>query len=185
MTSYSQTDPKKLTEKGISLAKEGKYEEAIALYDHALELDDDSCVETMMNKCLALHNLERYHEACMCIADALELDPSYVNKFTEDYLTDEANSYYSYNCNEGLFLDCPDASITWPYMRSIHVRWLYEHGYALYNSGKSKESIKYFDKAIKLDPDNADVWEAKGNALDKLDKSEEAQKCYGKAKQLH
>jgi Flp pilus assembly protein TadD len=47
------------------------------------------------------------------------------------------------------------------------------------------EAVKYFDKAIEIDPDYADAWEYKGNALDILGRSPEAAICYGKASELH
>jgi tetratricopeptide (TPR) repeat protein len=45
-------------------------------------------------------------------------------------------------------------------------------------------SIRVYDQAIKLDPNDADVWYNKGVALEKLGKYEEAEKCFAKFKEL-
>jgi protein O-GlcNAc transferase len=171
-----ETDPKVYTEKGLALAKAGRFEEAIKLYDMAINIYPDY-IHAITNKFLALHNLTRYNEALDCLDDALVVDHKYVDKFSEEYLTDETISYYSYNLEW-----CSDYATATG--RSIHSRWFYENGCSLHISNKNMESIKYFDKATELDPNNSDFWYGKGMALDSVDKAEDAKDCYKKAKEL-
>jgi tetratricopeptide (TPR) repeat protein len=57
-------------------------------------------------------------------------------------------------------------------------------GFILYNLGKYEEAIYYFDKAISIYPEYAEVWNHKGSALQKLGKGEDAKECFNKAKSL-
>jgi tetratricopeptide (TPR) repeat protein len=57
-------------------------------------------------------------------------------------------------------------------------------GLALYNLGKHEEAIKWYDKALEIEPNDDKAWYNKGLALDKLTKYEDARKCFDKAQQL-
>ena len=54
-------------------------------------------------------------------------------------------------------------------------------GLALYELGKYKEAIQCYDKAIDIDPDDADAYYNKGCALDSLEQYKEVIKYYDKA----
>ncbi len=60
--------------RGIQLAAQGKYDEAIKAYDRAIELDPKQA-EAWSNKCLALDYMDRYHEAVVACDRAIEIDP--------------------------------------------------------------------------------------------------------------
>ena len=47
-----------------------------------------------------------------------------------------------------------------------------------------EEAIRYFDKAVQLDPNNALAWISKANALIEYGNDEEARKCLERAKKL-
>jgi tetratricopeptide (TPR) repeat protein len=47
-----------------------------------------------------------------------------------------------------------------------------------------EEAIRYFDKAVQLDPNNALAWISKANALTEYGNDEEARKCLERAKKL-
>ena len=63
-----------LYNKGTSLAKLGKYEEAIVYFDKALEINPDN-VEALNNTGVALAKLGKYKEAIECYDKALKLAP--------------------------------------------------------------------------------------------------------------
>lgn len=63
-------------EKGDDLLDNGKYEEAIAEYDKALEIDPEDDV-SHFSQGFALFNLGRYEEAIAAYDKALEIDPDY------------------------------------------------------------------------------------------------------------
>jgi len=54
-------------------------------------------------------------------------------------------------------------------------------GVALYNQGRYNESLKAYDKAIKISPRNAVIWTNKGAALASLGKYNDALEAYDKA----
>ncbi len=57
-------------------------------------------------------------------------------------------------------------------------------GSALGELDKGEEALKAFEKAIELDPDNAEAWCGKGGALIQLGRYEEASKAVKKANEL-
>ena len=59
---------------GKKLGGEGKYEEAIASYDKAIEIDP-KYTKAWINKGNALRKLGRHEDAIVCYDRAIELDP--------------------------------------------------------------------------------------------------------------
>ncbi len=57
-------------------------------------------------------------------------------------------------------------------------------GVNLHHQDKHEEAMKYFDKAIELQPENAEAWYYKGMTLLKSDKDEESIKYFDKAIEL-
>jgi Flp pilus assembly protein TadD len=51
-------------------------------------------------------------------------------------------------------------------------------------SGEYQNAVECFNRALKLDPENPEIWHTKGNALLKLGEDHEAQECYDKALEL-
>ncbi len=54
----------------------------------------------------------------------------------------------------------------------------------LYSAGLYEIAIRCCDRSLKLNPNNVFVWNTKGNALNKLGRSDDAANCYIKAKEL-
>lgn len=69
----------------------------------------------------------------------------------------------------------------------LNAHALYFKGYRLYTLGKYDEAIKAYDRAIGLDPlgeMSAFSWVTKGDALQKLGRTKEAQEAFAKARKL-
>jgi tetratricopeptide (TPR) repeat protein len=57
-------------------------------------------------------------------------------------------------------------------------------GNSHYNAGEYVAAIKYYDAAIKANPENEYAWYNKADALRMLHRNSEAEKAYGKAREL-
>jgi tetratricopeptide (TPR) repeat protein len=58
-------------------------------------------------------------------------------------------------------------------------------GASLRRLGKEEEAIRYFDKALEIDPRCAMAWAGKGASLDSLDRIQDSLKCYDKALEIN
>jgi serine/threonine protein kinase len=71
--------------------------------------------------------------------------------------------------------------ITPPKKEELEAWEWYNKGFALANLGKYNEAIFCCDKALQINPRNAEAWNNKGFALDDLGKHNEAISCYDEA----
>ena len=60
-----------------------------------------------------------------------------------------------------------------------------QEGATLLALGRYEEAIVYFDKALEIDPNDADSWGSKGSALQQLHRHEESLMCFDKAIQIN
>ena len=63
-----------LTQKGNSLLKDSKFEDALAFFEQALLLNQNN-PDLWNNKGVALRSLGRYEEAMECFNKSLEIEP--------------------------------------------------------------------------------------------------------------
>jgi Flp pilus assembly protein TadD len=61
---------------------------------------------------------------------------------------------------------------------------LYKKGLSHAKIEDYEEAIRFFDKAVQLDPNNALAWISKGNALIESGNEDEARKCFVKASKI-
>ncbi len=53
------------------------------------------------------------------------------------------------------------------------------------SQGRYEEAIDSYDKALQIDPDDADAWFDKGETLKKMGKLTEAERCFEKSTNLY
>lgn len=160
--------------KGASLDPLGRYEEAIACYDKALEIDP-SLASAWSNKGNSLHNLGRYEQAVACHDKAVEIDPSLANAWSNKGVTlgvlgryEEAIACY----DKALEID-PDLASAWS-----------NKGNSFEHLGRYEEAVACHDNALEIDPRLAGAWTNKGKSLYALSRYEEAVACYDKALEI-
>ncbi len=61
---------------------------------------------------------------------------------------------------------------------------LLKKGKALLVEGKFEEALSYFEQALLLDQNNADIWNQKGVSLRSMGRYDDALECFNKALQL-
>ncbi|MCF8233300.1 MAG: tetratricopeptide repeat protein [Bacteroidales bacterium] len=69
---------------GIDLAVKGEYEEAIEIYDKALEMDS-LYTQAIFNKGIAFHYLGRWNEACELAGKAREMGLEIAGQYISDF----------------------------------------------------------------------------------------------------
>ena len=157
--------------KGVSLISLGRYDEAIRLFDKALELDPRDA-EVWTNKGLSLFKLGRKDEAIRCFDKAIEIDPrvaeAWNNKGT---ILNELGRYDdAIRClDKAILLDSRDAGI-----------WA-NKGRSFFSLGRKDEALRCFDKAIEIDSRFAGAWVNKGKFLNMLGRYDEGIQCLDKA----
>ena len=158
--------------KGISLANTGKYQEAIACYNRALEIKP-RFIEAWDRKGRSLFELGRYKEALVCTDKLLEID------------VNDDNVWF----NRGFTLakmGKPQEAIAC-YDRALEVNprfveaWK-EKGRPLMALDRNEEAIPCLDNAIEISPRDAEAWHMKGLFLRK---PQERLACYDRALEIN
>lgn len=133
--------------KGIDLFNEGKYEEAISIFNTITEKFPDAYV-VYMNIGHCYFQMDNYEEAEKYYLKTLEREPGHVNTLIglgNIYMnrgdTDKAMEYY----NKIEFEKIDDPTV------------LYNVGTIFYNNSKFDEALKYYQKAVDVQEDFLDA----------------------------
>ena len=160
--------------RGVALRNLGRYEEAIASYDRALEIEADNDA-AWFGQGYALVELGRYEEAIASYDRAVEIKPDYHDAWNNRGIAlgdlgryEEAIA--SYDRAVEIKPDYPDA-------------W-YNRGIALGNLGRYEEAIASYDRAVEIKPDDHQAWNGRGVSLRNLGRYEEALASYDRAVEI-
>jgi len=149
---------------GNELLSQGKYEEAISLYDSRLSVDPKD-VDALNGNGLALSQLGRHEEAISWYDNTLAVDPKNVDALTSKGIelgklnrTEDALNWF----DKALQVD-PE-----------YVVALNNKGISLAVLGKYEEALNWFDKALQVDAKDVRALTLKGSVLNDLGKKTEA-----------
>ncbi|HXV39245.1 MAG TPA: tetratricopeptide repeat protein [Nitrosopumilaceae archaeon] len=67
---------------------------------------------------------------------------------------------------------------------SSEIKNFIEKGKSLVEDGNYEEALKFFDKALELDPNDHKIWNQKGIALRSMGRYNEAIECFNKSLEL-
>ena len=191
---------------GKRLHDEGKYEEAVASFDKAIEIKPEFA-DVWNSKGEALRALKKYEEAIASYDKAIETDPknadACVNKgfvlarklhrhndaiasFDKAIEIDPKNAdAWNHKGNAIYYFSrFDDAIVCYDKATEIDPKeayYYYNKGNALQELKKYEEAIASYDKAIEIDSQFADAWQTKAFALRKLERYDDAIVCYDKA----
>ena len=152
----------------------GQFEEALASYEQALELDAGDAT-AWHNQGAALASLGRYEEALVSFEKAVELDAKIPTAWYNQGSAlanlgrlEEALASYE----KALELDT-----------KIPAAW-YSQGAALANLGRLEGALASYEKVVELNAEDAAAWLYRGVVLSSLGRHEEALASYEKALEL-
>ncbi|MDD1719658.1 MAG: tetratricopeptide repeat protein [Methanoregulaceae archaeon] len=163
------------TLRGDELVSEGKYQEAIGMYDKAIALEPRMST-AWCGKGVALEGLGNYTGAIAALDVAISISPAYSKAWYE-----KGNTFYS--------LGWYDDSIA-AYDRALVISP--EYGYLAYYGkanafsaqGRYSSALPLYERALLLEPGYAAAWAKKGDALAGLGDYPGAVSAYDKALSL-
>ena len=161
--------------KGGSLANLGRYAEALACYDRALEINPGDAV-VWSGKGNTLGKFGRPDEALTCCERALEINPRYAHAWFNKGVM------LGYSGRHAEALTC--------FERALEINPHYldawsNKGLALANLGRHDEALTCFGRALEINPRHAKAWSNKADALADLGRQQEALTCYERAVEIN
>ncbi len=159
-----QSDPWRHYQRGATLMARGRYEEALAAFDRAVELETQY-VPVHDSRAWLLIELGRYEEALAAYDRAIKLDA-----YDFEALENRKWVLAELGRHEEL-LDPYD----WAIESDPDSAWAHHRkGAALAELGRYEEALEAYDRTIKLRPGDAWAHSVKGSVLAKLGRYEEA-----------
>ncbi len=159
---------------GAALQVQGKLQEAVAIYDKAIQIKPDY-VEAYSNRGGALKELGFLQEAVESCDKAIQLKPDYAEAYSN-----RGNALQKLGQLETALESYDKAIRLKPELSDTHSN----RGVALRDLGRVEEALESYDKVIQLNPEYAEAYSNQGVALQGLGRLEEAVQSYDKAIQL-
>jgi len=153
---------------GVDLDRIGRYEEALGLYDKAIEINPQYA-QAWYNKGVALDRLGKYEEALDAFDRAIKMNPRYALVRALDLVRIGKDKEA---------LDAYDKAIE---INPQYAQAWYNKGVALDRLGKYEEALDAFIQAVNAEPRYARAWNYMGIMLDRFKKYKEALNAYDKA----
>jgi tetratricopeptide (TPR) repeat protein/CHAT domain-containing protein len=168
---FSSDDAEEWFDRGNSLFKEGRYEEAITSFDKAIEHKPDYHV-AWCGRGVSLFSLGRYEETIINYDKAIEHKPDYHVAWNNRGI-----SLFSLGRYEEAIINYEKAI---EYKPDYHEAW-YSSGISLFSLGRYEKAIASYEKAIEHKPDFHEAWYNRGSSLSDLGRYEKAIASYEKA----
>ncbi len=157
---------------GLDLYEQNRYEDALASYDRAIEVQPEHW-EVWCRRGNVLHDLGRYKDALASLDRSIEIQSNnFIAWFGRGL---ELNSLERYE----------EAIASYDRVIKInpkyHGIWV-NRGVNLFKVGRYKEAIASYDRAIKIDPKDNVAWSGRGSIFcDGLQEYENALECFEQA----
>lgn len=169
-------DAQQAVDAGLALLDQGKRDEALEQFEHALGLQPDHGQAWFVKGCV-MSESGRLRDAASCYLQSLQFAPAYAGLILFNLgncLRDLGESERALECFQSVTEIEPENSDAW-----------INQGVVLDNLGQAEEAIACYDAALRLAPDDVDAWANRGNSLRALREYSEAIDCYEKALTLN
>jgi tetratricopeptide (TPR) repeat protein/predicted transcriptional regulator len=168
----SPNNPIALSYYGLTLADAGRYDEALQMIDRALKSSKTRADKHFVyfDKSNVLIQQSKYQEALRVVEESLKIKENCVSCWVmKARILGELNdAQQALNCAEKAIELEPSSFMGWYARASILDSLLHNQG----------EAMKSLDEALRLDPDNEDVLDAKAHVLLEMGKEEEASEAF-------
>ncbi len=179
--------------KGLLLAGQGKFEEALSCYDEALKLDRDY-LEVLLAKGKLLNTFGKEEDAEECFVKIMEIVP--YNAASWYMQAEVLMEVFEYEealncCNKAIAKDVENFRY-WETKGRIYYNWgdyesqlsdiNEEENVAFYD--KYEDALECFDRSLKYYSEYYDAWYGRGMALFNLERYDEAKICSEKCLEL-
>jgi tetratricopeptide (TPR) repeat protein len=164
-----------LNEIGVGLCSVNRQEDAIPVFDMALNFEHKEAEVLWSNKGRALAELGKSEMALDCYEEALRIEPTYALA-----LVQSADLKHELGDLEGAVARYTEALKKDP---QNHKCW-FERGSALLGLDENESAIQSLDRALAINPSNKKAIYNKGVALFRLGRPEDAAVCLEKAVEL-
>lgn len=144
-------------DKGFSLYKEHKFEEALECYEKVLKLNPDNAL-ALSQKGYCLANLGRHEEALACCEKVIEKNPELTRKDDIIWYTKGHSLFNLRRPQESV--ECFNKALEIKSGTFEKLAW-WDKGQALAELNNHEEGLKCFDNALKIDPDFGEAKESR------------------------
>jgi tetratricopeptide (TPR) repeat protein len=153
---------------------ENRYDEAIAAYDRALQIQPD-LADTWNNRGVVLTRMQRYEEAIASYEQATKIRPHYPDAWNNrGVVLLELQQYQdAIACYEQAIQAKPDYADAWN-----------NRGVAFSKMQQYEQAVISYNNALQIKNDYTDAWNNRGVALSKLEKYEAAIDSYDNAAKI-
>ena len=166
-----------LVEKACELRDDGKYQEAIRVFNEAIKLDPSNG-DLYLLRGDVYKKWEKYDDAIRDFSEAIKLDPSNADLYMARGLI-----YDELGDDENIIKDFSEAIKLDPSHESI-ARWYVYRGTAYQGLENYEDATRDFNEAIRLDPLDASTYDIRGTMYFLLDDFENAIKDFTEAVRL-
>lgn len=157
-----------------ALYKEGRYQDAIQLYDRTIKIIPNH-INAWFSRGIAFRKLGAFRNATNCFLRVVEMDPNNAHAYYEmgQLLERSKNLEEAVRCYLETIRSDPS-----------HTDAMYKLGNILVEVGDYKGAIQYFDQIIDKKSDSSVAWYAKGKALQMNGQDTDAERCFERAGKL-
>ncbi|MCJ2562583.1 MAG: tetratricopeptide repeat protein, partial [Candidatus Thermoplasmatota archaeon] len=175
----------------------GKPEEALRLYDKAIEVDPN-LLDAWYSKGTLLYVMDRYEEALGCFEGALEIDPDHkwskkrraeietllrgrTPKKTESTAPRERSEREPEGASQKTIAPVSKS----PGEEAARREELMQKADERVHAGDLQVALLYYDKVLETDRDHWKAWKGKGRVYSMMGRSEDATECIERATRLN